>query len=255
MLGHWRHLLEEVVENPERRIGELALLEAAEQQRLKELSQGVRQAWSQDSCLHDLVSRRAQQCALSTAVVCGDERLSYAELELRANGLAHQLRTCGVGPEERVGICLERGVEMVVAVLAVLKAGGAYLPLDPAYPAERIAFLLKDARPAVILSQASLRDRLEQTGARLLLSEQWEPARPEAPRTGVTAANLAYVIYTSGSTGQPKAVMVDHRSAVSLVELGNEDSGIQPMDRILFVTSLCLTCRYTTCWACWQPAA
>src|SRR5262249_19625449 len=140
----------------------------------------------------------------------------------RANRLAHHLRALGVGPEARVGVCLDRSPELVVALLAVLKAGAAYLPLDPAYPAERLAFMLADARVPVLLTQARLAGRLPASRAEVVrLDADW-PAiagRPASrPGGGARSANLAYVIYTSGSTGNPKGVAIAHQSAVVFIE-------------------------------------
>ena len=146
------------------------------------------------------------------AVVFEDKRLTYRELDQRANQLAHHLRALGVKPEVLVGICVERSLEMVVGLLGILKAGGAYVPLDPEFPKERIAFMLEDARVPVLLTQRCLADRLPQQMAHVVyLDEFWEVAgqeRYDRPDIGVTADNLVYVTYTSGSTGRPKGVAV-----------------------------------------------
>ena len=145
-------------------------------------------------------------------MVFEDAALSYGELEGRANQLAHHLRGLGVGPEAIVGLCVERSLEMVVGLLGILKAGGAYLPLDPAYPADRLAFMLTDAGAAVLVTQAALRDRLPEHAARVVsLDTDWAAIARQpttAPATGLLPHNAAYVIYTSGSTGKPKGVAV-----------------------------------------------
>ncbi len=176
-------------------------------------------------CLHHLVEAQVELTPDAVALVCGEERLTYRELNRRANRLAHHLRAEGVGPEVLVGVCLERSAEMVTALLAILKAGGAYLPLDPAYPAERLQFLLDDAGLRVIVTQQQLTERLrgaKRGTRRLLLVDTEGPAIASAAddnlTTGVRHDNLAYVLYTSGSTGQPKGVAIEHRSPVALVD-------------------------------------
>ncbi|HVH12948.1 MAG TPA: AMP-binding protein, partial [Longimicrobium sp.] len=170
--------------------------------------------YPRDLCIHDLFAAQAARMPHSEALLHEGTRLTYAELDARANRLARHLRRLGIGPESRVGICLERGVEMVGAMLGVLKAGGAYVPLDPAYPAERLAFTLRDAGVAVLVTQEKLRDLLPvadvrvvrvDTDARAIAAES-----AEAPESGVGPRNLAYLIYTSGSTGVPKGVAIEH---------------------------------------------
>lgn len=153
-------------------------------------------------------------------MVCGERQLTYRELRAQAGRLAARLRTMGVGPEQRVGILLERSVELVVALLGVLKAGGAYLPLDPAYPAERVASILEDAAPRVVLTERSLAERVPAGDAQVLcVEDKWTPAPGEAAPfvAGSGPENLAYVIYTSGSTGRPKGVMVTQGSVDRLL--------------------------------------
>ncbi|MGW2515355.1 condensation domain-containing protein, partial [Streptomyces scopuliridis] len=177
---------------------------------------GRRIAYEPSSCLHELIAAQARRTPDAEAVVFGASVLTYAELDSRANRLAQHLVTRGVGPETVTAICLERGPDMVVALLAVLKAGGAYVPLDPAHPAERLSYVLSDSAARLVITQRSLADRLPAGPAPLLpLDERWDliarlPDR--TPETGVTPRDLAYVIYTSGSTGRPKGVMVEHRS-------------------------------------------
>ena len=164
--------------------------------------------------LPELFAAQAARTPAATAVVFGDESLSYGELDARANRLAHHLRGLGVGPEVVVGLCVERSLEMVVGLVGILKAGGAYLPLDPAYPGERLAFMLDDARAPVLLTQAALRPQLPAAGARIVcLDSEWDTiarAPATAPAVALHPGNTAYVIYTSGSTGTPKAVSVTH---------------------------------------------
>ena len=165
------------------------------------------------SCVHELFEEQAARAPEAVALVFEGAQLSYGELNERANRLAHHLRSLGVGPDAIVGLCVERSFEMIVALLGVLKAGGAYLPLDPDYPRDRIAYMIADAAPALLLTQDHLRARLPETIATLRLDADWstiaeESAANRAPRA--TSQNLAYVIYTSGSTGRPKGVGVEH---------------------------------------------
>ena len=173
-----------------------------------------------------LFAAQAAKTPSATAVVFGDERLSYGALEARANRLAHHLRGLGVGPEVVVGLCVERSPEMVVGLIGILKAGGAYLPLDPAYPADRLAFMLADAGAPVLVTQAALLDRLPAHEARVVCLDADVDAIARQPSDGASHSTLdphhpAYVIYTSGSTGQPKGVVVAHASlADKIVALG-----------------------------------
>jgi non-ribosomal peptide synthetase component F len=154
------------------------------------------------------------------AVVFGEEKVSYRELNERANQLSHRLHRLGVGPEVLVGVLLERSVEMVVALLGILKAGGAYLPLDPAYPLDRLSFMMADAGATVLLTQNSLRGTLPQSQATVVrLDTEWDNIAKEStenPAAVLNVSNLAYVIYTSGSTGRPKGVMVTHANVSRL---------------------------------------
>ena len=171
--------------------------------------------------LSSLFDEVAQRHAGRIAITSGDERLSYAELNARATRLARRLRDTGVGPESLVGVYLERSAQAIVALVAILKAGGAYLPLDPAYPMDRVAMILEDAKPTVLLSEEKFRDRLPAHGARLIFLDEdafedsIEEIEPVEPGSGPD--NLAYVIFTSGSTGRPKGVMVTHANVARLL--------------------------------------
>src|SRR6266536_4331976 len=153
-------------------------------------------------CLHRLFEAQVERAPHAIAVTCDGQAVTYQDLNARANRLAHHLRTLGLGPETVVGLCLERSVDLVAAILAVLKAGAAYLPLDPTYPAEHLRFLVDDARACVLLTQESVRDRLPATSARVLcledMAELLARSGEDNPESGVIPANLAYVIYTSG---------------------------------------------------------
>ena len=221
MLGHFQTLLEGIVAHPDERISRLPLLTEAERHQLVVAWNDTRADYPREACLPELFEAQVARTPDAVAVVAGDERVSYGELNRRANQLAHRLRRLGVGPDALVGICAERSVAMVVGLLGVLKAGGAYVPLDPAHPRARLALLLQDAGAAIILTQRTIVDALPTTTATIIcLDTDWgsiadEPATdPGVPLTG---EHLAYVTYTSGSTGRPKGVAIPHRGVVRLL--------------------------------------
>jgi len=171
--------------------------------------------YPRDKCAQELFEVQVERTPDAIAVDFNNDQLTYGQLNARANQLAHHLKNIGVGPDSLVGICIERSLEMMVGLLAVLKAGGAYLPIDPSYPSDRVAFMLEDANVSVLLTQSGLIDKLPpHTASFLCLDSDWQlmAKQPTAnPVAGVTVENLAYVIYTSGSTGKPKGAMISHR--------------------------------------------
>ncbi len=218
-------LLEDAVEQPELPLHRLKILDDCERQRLVN-GTNASDGPLPEATLPHLFEAQVRRTSEAMAVVCGDFSLSYAELNKRANRLAHHLNTLGVGPEILVGVCLERSAEMVVALLAILKSGGAYLPLDPEYPEARLAHMLADARPALVLCSTGLRGRLPaaapvlelnaaETERTLGRSAEHDPSDSERPAP-LLPAHAAYVIYTSGSTGTPKGVIVTHQNVVRL---------------------------------------
>jgi non-ribosomal peptide synthetase component F len=170
-------------------------------------------------CVHQLIENRAAASPETIAVVAGEGRLSYGELNARANGLARYLRRLGAGPEVRVGMCLEKSLDMIVGVLGVLKSGAAYVPLDPAQPAERLEYMVRDSRSAILLTHMDLVEGLPSfDGPVLCLDRDWDRiAAEENDNLGLTMAfeSLAYMIYTSGTTGKSKGTMVSHRSLLN----------------------------------------
>ena len=220
LLGHFEVLLRGIVANPERRISELPLLTEAEKHQLLVEWNDTKTAYPNDKCIHELFETQVEKTPDAIAVVFEDQRLTYRELNNRANQLAHYLRKLGVGPEALVGICVERSLAMLVAILGILKAGGAYVPLDPSYPKERLAFILEDSRAALLISQSSLIAGLPVHNATVLcLDQDWGEISTQSqdnPPPLTTPDNLAYVIYTSGSTGTPKGALIPHHNVVRL---------------------------------------
>ena len=216
---YFRRMLKEMVANPESRIWELPLLSEAERNEIIVEWNATEVEYPVERCLHELFSEQVRQSPEAVAVVYEDEQLSYLELERRSNQLGSYLRRFGVGPEVVVGLCVERSVEMIVGLLGILKAGGAYLPLDPAYPEERLKYLLEDAQAPMVVTRQSEREALSwYKGAIVSLEQDWEEiaTRPDGEMlSGVRSDNVAYFIYTSGSTGKPKGVAVEHKSLVN----------------------------------------
>lgn len=230
---HYVHLLRAAVSRPDTRIGDLPLLDEAETRHLLRPALMVAES---SPCLHDRFAEQARLRPDATALVFRGERLSYSELDTRANRLAHRLRSLGVGREDLVGICLHRGTDMIIAILAVLKAGAAYLPMDPAHPVERIGFMISDAAVKVLLTQRDLRELVSASEAPVIvLDDPEERGRTalfseRAPTVASHPDDLAYVIYTSGSTGRPKGVQVSHANVVRLLTANEEEYRFGPLD-------------------------
>ncbi|UGX03607.1 pyoverdine non-ribosomal peptide synthetase PvdD [Pseudomonas aeruginosa] len=219
LAGHWRNLLRGIVANPRQRLGELPLLDAPERrQTLSEWNPAPRECAVQGT-LQQRFEEQARQRPQAVALILDEQRLSYGELNARANRLAHCLIARGVGADVPVGLALERSLDMLVGLLAILKAGGAYLPLDPAAPEERLAHILDDSGVRLLLTQGHLLERLpRQAGVEVLAIDGLvlDGYAESDPLTTLTADNLAYVIYTSGSTGKPKGTLLTHRNALRL---------------------------------------
>jgi amino acid adenylation domain-containing protein len=240
--GHFETLLGGIVADPEQRVAELPLLSVAERERLLVQWNATEAPYKWGRCLHELLAEQATRTPQAAALVFGDQQLSYGQLEERSNQLAHHLVSLGVGPDVIVGLCVERSLEMVVGLLGILKAGGAYLPLDPQYPAQRLAHMLQDAQVPVLLTHSGLLNQLPETSAtRVCLDREWgwiAAQQWSAPPSVVGPQNLAYVIYTSGSTGMPKGAMVSHESIVNRLLWMDAVYGLEPSDRVLQKTSL-----------------
>ena len=222
MVAHWQTLLTSIVTNPEQRLSELALLTAPERQQLLLDWNATSTPYPSDQCVHQVFEQQAERHPDAVALLLGDASMTYAELNRRANQVAHALQRLGVGPEVLVGIGMERSFELVIGLLGILKAGAAYLPLDLAYPQERLALMLQDAQAPVLLTQAHLREVFPALPEMQVLCldsmvEALERESTENMLSAATADSLAYVMYTSGSTGTPKGVEILHRNIQRLV--------------------------------------
>ncbi len=236
MAGHLTRLLEGLVEDPAQRVSALPLLPAQERHQLL-VEWNATQAEFPKACLHELIEAQVERSPEATAVLFEGESLSYRELNERANRLAHHLRALGVGPEVLVGLCLERSLEMVVGILATLKAGGAYVPIEPTYPRERVAFLLKDSGVPVLFTQEELKARLPESTTRVLCLDSeaalFSSEPSSNPSSGALPQSLAYIIYTSGSTGAPKGAGNTHRGVVNRLHWMQKAFRLRAEDRVL----------------------
>ncbi len=221
MRQHLRILLEGIAADPRRTLGELPILSPLERRQLAVEWNNTAAPLPQQDCIPRLFEAQVERTPQATALIFGGNHLTYDELNVRANRIAHCLRRLGVGPETPVAICLERSPELVIGLLGILKAGGAYVPLDPAYPKERLLFILRDTRATVLLTQQTLHLSLPEHAAQVIYLDADAAAIDSHddvnPSCLVTSENLAYIMYTSGSTGTPKGVAVPHRGVVRLL--------------------------------------
>ncbi|MEM6252546.1 MAG: amino acid adenylation domain-containing protein [Cyanobacteria bacterium P01_D01_bin.156] len=262
MVGHWQILLEGIVADVHQRLSQLPLLKEQEKNTLLINWNQTQQDYPTDSCIHELFEKQVEKSPDAVAVDDGDISLTYAELNVEANRLAWHLRSQQVAPETRIGICMDRSWHMVVGLLAILKAGGTYVPLDPAYPKERLELIVQDAEIPLLLTQKGTfeTDQAVQVIDLEKLSENEEISRedaigapgPQTPNAGgfesypkenldinVTSNHLAYVIYTSGSTGRPKGVAIEHRSTVAMLHWAQEQFTTEEISGVLAATSVC----------------
>jgi amino acid adenylation domain-containing protein/non-ribosomal peptide synthase protein (TIGR01720 family) len=241
MLQHFEQLLAGMATNAQQQLAELQLLTEAETQQLGEWNY-TQTAYPSNSCVHELIEAQAARTPDAIAVVSGKEKITHAELNSKANQLARHLRSLGVGPNVLVGICVERSIEMLVGLLGIWKAGGAYVALDPSYPQERLALMMREARVPVLLTQHKLLSVLPEHHAQVVcLDSDWPTISQQGElNLGIEAGNqhLAYVIYTSGSTGTPKGAGVYHQGLVNTFNWFINDFEITANDRILLMTSL-----------------
>jgi len=218
---HFRTLLESIAAQPEQRLSQLPMMTGAERRKVLVEWNDTRTDFPADRCIHALFEEQAAHTPDAVALVFGGEEMTYGELDAKANQLAHLLASHGVGPDVLVGLCVERSLELIIATLGILKAGGAYVPLDAAYPKKRLAAMLDDSRPALVLTQSRFVEALPEGAAGVVCLDtqaaQISALSTKKPACAATPENLAYVMYTSGSTGQPKGVMVTQRGVVRLV--------------------------------------
>ena len=242
MLGHLKTLLEGMVQHPSERIGSLPMLTEEERRQLIFEWNETRREHPKDACIHQLFEAQVRRTPEATAILFGREKLSYRDLNAKANQMAHHLRALGVGPESLVGIFMGRSLDMVVGMMAVLKAGGAYVPIDPAYPKERLAAMLEDSQPVTLLTRKRELARLPACDTRIVcLDSDWKLIAQRGKEdldSNVTPENLAYVIYTSGSSGRPKGVMIEHRSLVNHAAAAGAEYDIKQGDRVLQFASI-----------------
>jgi amino acid adenylation domain-containing protein/natural product biosynthesis luciferase-like monooxygenase protein len=241
-VAQFERVLAAMCANPEEPVSEPRLLNPAEYRQLIDTWNATTTPYPADRCVHDLISEQATSRPHSVAVICEGRQLTYAELDRRSNQLARHLRDLGVGPEVVVGLNVERSLETVVALLAILKSGGAYLPVDPGYPRERLAAVLADARCPVLISESALTSESPGSGIHIVrLDTDWPTIGQQstaAPASGVHPDNLCYVIFTSGSTGKPKGVMISHRALVNLLSSMAHILRPNTLDTLAAVTAL-----------------
>jgi amino acid adenylation domain-containing protein len=241
LLGHFQELLAAIAADPEQRISEIPLLTKAEKHQLLVEWNATKKKYPKEKCVHDLFEAQVDTAPNAVAVIFEDKQLTYRELNRRANQLARYLIKLGVGPETLVAVCMERSVEMVAGLLAILKAGAAYVPVDPSYPKERIGFMLEDARARVVLTQQRLLENLPQHGARVVCLDDRLPELAQQSHANLDSEvmpnHLAYVIYTSGSTGKPKGVMIPHSAVANHMLWMQEAFPLTGADRVLQKTT------------------
>jgi amino acid adenylation domain-containing protein len=242
LMKHYQQLLAGLTNQPDVPMSQIPVLAAEEQAAITQAWNNTQTDYASTACLHQLFEKQAAERPQSIAIKFEDQTLTYQELNERANKLAHYLQALGIGPDQFVGLCVERSPEMMVGLLGILKAGGAYLPMDPEYPAERLAFMLEDTQASILLTQERLLDILPQHEAQVIrLDSDWSEIAKHSdanPVSQTTPENLAYVIHTSGSTGQPKGVLIPQRNVVNFLEAMRRRPGLSDTDKLLAVTTL-----------------
>ena len=242
IMKHYAGVLAAAVADPDRPLSAISMLSVAERQLMLVDWNDTAVAYPDHHTIHQLFEEQVACIPDAVAVTFEEQTLTYAELDRKANQLAHYLRKLGVGPEILVGVCTLRSPEMIVGIMGVLKAGAAYVPLDPNYPTERLAYMIQDSQAPVLLTQSALLDHLpDHTAVTVQLDVDWPQISQKpvsAPDSGATADNLAYVIYTSGSTGLPKGTMLAHRGLCSLTDVQRRQFFLQEGKRVLQFSAL-----------------
>jgi amino acid adenylation domain-containing protein len=242
MFGHYQTILEAVAADPDQLVSELPLLTDAERRQLLVQWNETKVDYPACASIHQPFEEQASQTPNRVATVFERQTLSYGELNRRANQLAHHLKGLGVGPNVLVGLCVKRSLDMVVGLLGILKAGAAYVPMDPGYPKERLLYILEDSKASVVLTQESLVSGLPRFGGRTLcLDKDWSKIAGESAENlsgPVNPEDLAYVLFTSGSTGRPKGVEISHGAVINFLNSMRGVPGIEAQDTLLSVTTL-----------------
>ncbi|HEX5126225.1 MAG TPA: condensation domain-containing protein, partial [Rhodocyclaceae bacterium] len=241
MAEHFEALVRTIVEDSARRLSELSLLSGDAYRQIVVEWNDTTKAYPREQCFHEIFEQQATRTPQAIAIASDSASLTYAELNDRANRLAHYLRGEGVGPDKTVGLCVERSFDMMIGLMAILKAGGAYVPLDPNHPTERLAYFLNDAKPSLLVTQQSLLEKIPPCGAPIFcIDRDWPHVsqRCDNPGRMASSANLAYVIYTSGSTGRPKGVAVTHGSIAAFVAWARPLYDAKDLEGVLFSTSI-----------------
>ncbi|MEM8722032.1 MAG: amino acid adenylation domain-containing protein [Cyanobacteria bacterium P01_G01_bin.39] len=247
MLGHLKTLLEAIVANPQQKLSDLPLLTESEQRQLLVQWNNTEVDYPQDQCIHQLFETQVAKTPDAVAIVFENQQLTYQELNLKANQLAHYIRqkitrTTNSSAQILIGICVERSLEMVIGLLAILKAGAAYIPLDPNYPEQRLAFILEDTNVSLLLSEQKLLPLLTKYQTQVIcLDGDWDKINQEDSHNPIDLVNpqkLAYIIYTSGSTGKPKGVQITHTAVVNFLTSMSRTPGLTATDILLAVTTI-----------------
>jgi amino acid adenylation domain-containing protein len=239
MVNHVKTLLEGMLAHPKKRLENLPYITEQERQQLTIDWNSTEQNYSREATLHRSFEAQVKRCPDSVAVISGEKQLTYSELNIHANRLAHHLQKRRLVPDDLVAICVERSAEMLIAMLGVLKAGGAYVPLDPAFPKERLGQIMQDAGVKVLLAERQLISVLPIVSTDVIYLDTPEIGEepPDNPESGASATNLAYVIFTSGSTGRPKGVQIEHRAVMNFMESMAKEPGLLSEDTLVAVTT------------------
>ncbi|ACK73821.1 amino acid adenylation domain protein (plasmid) [Gloeothece citriformis PCC 7424] len=242
MSQHFQNILSSAVEFPNLPITQLSFLSPQERQKLLFDWNQTTRDYPLNKCIHQLIEEQVQKTPNAIAIIFEDHQLTYRQLNERANQLAHHLQTLGVAPDVLVGICLERSLEMLIGLLGILKAGGAYIPLDPAYPPERIAYMIDDSQMSVIVTQKKCLHCLPKKTIDIVYLESdrdsFSQYNTHNPISKIQSNHLAYVIYTSGSTGKPKGVQITHQSVTNFLMAMRQTPGLNETDILLAVTTI-----------------
>ncbi|MDF0668409.1 MAG: amino acid adenylation domain-containing protein [Nitrospira sp.] len=259
MVRHFQELLRQIVLNPEARVSALGLLSQDESRHVLEDCNKTTAPYPRESCLHHLFEEQARLTPDAIAMVWNGASYSYRFLNERANQLARYLRSQGIAMESRVALCMERSLEMVAGLLGILKAGAAYVPMDPLYPRERLRFMIEDSGAQLVLTQQQFLDKFQNRTVPIsALDESWPSvaALPDIDsRWHTTPENLAYILYTSGTTGEPKGIEISHRALVNHSTAMARHYGLQPTDRVLQFASISFDVAAEECFPTWAAGA